>query len=226
MKVSQEIIEQIDSYLEGNLSKEALRSFNERLNRDSSFKTLVEQQALLIRSIKKKELLAVKKKLNSFHEEMISQKTTIGEESKSEAIIRPLNSRSTKLTWLATAAAILFLVLGYFNYTDNSVNQTAEELVGTSRKYIKIPVINRASIKTKEIQLLIVPSLEKDIKYILTREEINLRVPNNLISKIEKSLYNDIETPNIFYIKIADNYYELVETTTPKIAKIASYSRE
>lgn len=227
MEINQEILERIDQHLEGKLSGEALRVFEERLDEEPAFKELVNQQALLIRVIQKKELLAVKKKLDIFHEDIPTETASIADKTPKEAIIRPLNSsRKQNLTWLAMAASILLLVWGYFNFMDNSAFQTQEELVATARKYIKIPIQNKAGIKQGAIQMQITPSLEKAIQYTLTTEALELYLTDELISKVDLTLYTSTQTPNIFFIKIADDYYQLLQTEQLKTANKVAFSKD
>ena len=239
MKVSQEILEQIDQHLEGKLSGAALRTFEERLNTDASLKELVAQQQLIIHAIKKKELLDLKKKLTNFHEEMMEDNTSVKELSKEKTIVRPLlKSQRQNIAWFAIAASILFLVWGYFNFSEgNNINQKTiiaeqehptksqeeEKLVAAPRKYIKIPIKNKVGQISGDIQLLITPSLETDLKYTLTEEELNLFMNEALISNVELTLYTEAPNSNLFFIKVDDVYYKLRKTDDPIVAKKSNF---
>ena len=69
-------------------------------------------------------------------------------------------------------------------------------------------------------------SLEKEIKYILTTEEVKLYMPEALIPEVELSLYSETKTLDVFFIKIKDSYYKLFKTDTITTAKISTFKAD
>lgn len=233
MSVNQEILEQIDQYLEGTLSTQALKSFEKRLKTDASFKELVAEQQLIIRSIKKKRLLEVKKKLSVFHEDMEAIESSELKKETREATIRPLNSRKRISSWIAAAASIVLLLGSYFFFLqDKTVSNTiiaekepsgSEEILATPSKYIKIPIQNKAGVVKKEINLLITPSIEKKLKYTLNEDIVVLFMGKEDIPDLDYSLFYDEQRPGVYFIKFGKSYYLLNKTDTPTIAEQATF---
>ena len=240
MSINQEILEQIDQYLEGTLSNQALTDFQERLKTDAAFKQLVEEQQLIIRSIKKKKLLEVKKKLSSFHEDMEATTPIEKPAASPQAVIRPLktNSRigSRRIgNWLAVAASALLLIGSYFFLSkDSSISTPAivqteapptEERVGSARQYIPLPLQNKAGLvkEGKIIHLLITPSIEKTLKYTLDEEELVLFMEKDRIPELEQRLFYDEQKQNVYFIKLGEKYYQLSKTNEPTVAEVATY---
>jgi len=232
MSVSQEILEQIDQYLEGTLSNQALKTFEERLKTDASFKELVEEQQLIIRSIKKKKLLEVKKKLSSFHEDMEAAESSEVTKETGEAIVRPLNSKRPLGRWLSVAASLLLLIGSYFFLRDTTVTGPSiaqeepsanEEILATPGKYVKIPIQSKTGVVQKEINLLITPSIEKTFKYTLNEEILVLFMDKERIFDLEHSLFYDEQRPNAYFIKFGDHYYQLNQSDTPIIAEKVTF---
>lgn len=233
MSINQETLEQIDQYLEGTLSNQALTAFKERLKTDASFKELVEEQQLIIRSIKKRKLLEVKKKLSSFHEDMEATKPVEKPTAAPQSIIRPLKGNRRIRSWLAAAASVLLLVGSYFFFLEdanvsnttiaNTEQPTNEEVLAAPGKYVKIPLQNKAGLEKKQINLLITPSLEKTLKYTLNEEILVLFMEKDRISELEQRLFYDEQQQDVYFIKLGDNYYQLTKTTTPTAAELATY---
>lgn len=227
MKVTQELLEQIDQYLDGSLSGTPLKEFEDRLQSDTGLKALVEEQRLIIRSINKKELSDVRKKLSSFHEGLNSENTTTS--TQSESIERTLPKRNPIGKWLAIAASILLLVGSYFMFFSNSSNtsneivnqveQEQEDLVASSGDYKKIPVQNKAGLKKGTISLLITPSEKEDFQYTLSKDLLVLFINKERIPSVESISFFKEESPLTYFLQLEGKYYKLVETQRPTTAK-------
>ena len=231
MSVNQEILEQIDQYLEGTLSGSSLTTFEERLATDASLQQLVEEQQLIIRAIHKKELSAVKKKLFSYHEELVEDL----KEEEAATNIRTLPKQRYIGRWLAVAASVLLLVGSYFVFIDNPIvpnteivqegqMEEEEELrLATSRGYEKIPVQNKAGARQKDIYLLITPTEEPTLKYTLNEEVVVLFMEEERKPLLEHRLFYKEDLPGVYFVKLADDYYQLIKTDTRTIAEIAPF---
>ncbi len=236
MSINQEILEQIDQYLEGTLSNQALTAFQERLKTDAAFKELVEEQQLIIRSIKKRKLLEVKKKLSSFHEDMEATRPIEKPAASPQAVIRPLKTNRRIRSWLAVAASALLLLVGsyFFLSKDSNISTPAivqteapptEERVGSARQYIPLSLQNKAGLVNEEkiIYLLITPSPDKTLKYTLDEEELVLFMEQDRIPELEQRLFYDEQKQDVYFIKLGEKYYQLHKTDKKTVAELATY---
>lgn len=71
MELSEHRFEQIEAYLEGRLSKKALKQFEEQLQIDQALATSVELQKKLTKGIQKSVLFNLKNKLDIIHEQVV-----------------------------------------------------------------------------------------------------------------------------------------------------------
>lgn len=94
--ISEEVLETIERYLNGNLSSQELKDFNRLMNLDEDFRQQVEDVRTMLFGI---EAQSLKEQLNEFHEEL--PKTKIVKRSPEERV------RFLKYSRIAAAAALV-----------------------------------------------------------------------------------------------------------------------
>lgn len=110
--INQEDFQRIEQYVLGNMPKDKLSAFEERLKNDDLFKKQVEEQKLLINAIEKQSL---KNKLDDFHKGI--DKNVLKESMKSQ------KKRSSFQKYaIAASIALLVGIGGYWYVTNQSGN--------------------------------------------------------------------------------------------------------
>lgn len=104
--ISQELLESVESYLNGNMSSFELKAFEEKLQQDSEFKTQIEDIKMLLLGIESQSL---KENLNKFHKDINEDMP------KSNTKDRYLHFRK-----IAVAASIIIAIGSFWMFNQNS----------------------------------------------------------------------------------------------------------
>ena len=236
MKIDQELSEQIDAYIKGKLSDATLQVFEDRLQKEATFKALVEEQQVIVGAIKQKEardlkeeLIDLKKKLSSIHAGMEAQTAIVLEKHQPEVIVQSLNKQRPIRNLLAIAASCLLVVGGYFIYTNNGVAEgegivkqatenTADDVMAAARRHREIlPIQNETGLKKRAIMVEIIPSTASSIKYTLDENKLVLFMQQDQVVDLVKRLYYEEHTPSVLFAQIKDTHYRLVPTDRPML---------
>ncbi|MCK7589651.1 tetratricopeptide repeat protein [Subsaxibacter sp. CAU 1640] len=108
--ISQELLETIERYYNGSMSKDELEKFENKLEQDNVFKSQVEDIKTLLFGIESQSL---KEKLDEFHKEIPLQEQTVETSSK----VRRLDF------WKYATAAVIVIGLGCFWFLSGSSNE-------------------------------------------------------------------------------------------------------
>lgn len=108
--ISQEQLEAIERYLNGQMTGDELTAFETRLQEDETFKTIVDDVKTIFNAI---ETQALKEKMEDFHEEL------------EDTPIIPLHTKhkSSFKKYLVAASVVALLGLGYFTFFGKSQNE-------------------------------------------------------------------------------------------------------
>ncbi|MBL4662944.1 MAG: hypothetical protein JKY22_05185 [Flavobacteriaceae bacterium] len=106
--ISQEQLEQIDSYLQNSMPEDERTLFEHKLQTDENFKVLFEDIKKLILGI---ESASLKSSLDGFHNEMIPVKTIDLKSASKKTTSKTKLSPFTRIKWYAAASIIVLLGL-------------------------------------------------------------------------------------------------------------------
>jgi len=118
MNMSQEDFEQIEKYLDGLLEGNSLELFRKRMDDDTSFYSVVQEQKLLRDAVQEEQL---RDRLNDFHSSLESARDTATQRSGKVVLFRPW------MRYAAVACVAILISWGGFTFLKESTNNNLNE---------------------------------------------------------------------------------------------------
>ncbi len=233
MELSTEMLELIDQYLNGELSREEHDDFKVQLAKNKELQKLVGEQRLIKVGIEQSAEAALKKKLNGIHERLALDVSASEDSATSGKIVEMKPSGYRK--WLALAASFLLLItIGFFSLdyltkeravadNNNNTDRIDEDLLATPRNLKATKSIKHSRIvigtnnapnnitEKEEIALKIYREKDYSNTYSFSGKELLIFDGTIELSGNEQFQVWEIKGMNSdgFYLSVDDNYYSI-----------------